>query len=65
MSRGERVADRYELCTPIGHGAMGEVRECTDLRLKRQVAPMTAPASEPSASRSSVRIPNSARRRRF
>jgi serine/threonine protein kinase len=38
MSRGERIADRYELCTPIGHGAMGEVWECTDLRLKRQVA---------------------------
>ncbi|MEU8869341.1 serine/threonine-protein kinase [Streptomyces umbrinus] len=38
MSRGERIADRYELCAPIGHGAMGEVWECTDLRLKRQVA---------------------------
>ncbi|MGQ5578970.1 serine/threonine-protein kinase [Streptomyces sp. ECR3.8] len=38
MSRGERIADRYELCTPIGHGAMSEVWECTDLRLKRKVA---------------------------
>ncbi|MGI5357457.1 serine/threonine-protein kinase [Streptomyces sp. CA-252508] len=38
MSRGERIANRYELCTPIGHGTMGEVWECTDLRLKRKVA---------------------------
>jgi serine/threonine protein kinase len=38
MSRGERIADRYELRAPIGHGAMGEVWECTDLRLRRPVA---------------------------
>ncbi|MBQ0985870.1 serine/threonine protein kinase [Streptomyces sp. F63] len=38
MSHGERIADRYELCTPIGHGAMGEGWDSTDLRLKRQVA---------------------------
>ncbi|MFF2944152.1 serine/threonine-protein kinase [Streptomyces niveus] len=38
MSRGKRIADRYELRTPIGHGAMGEVWESTDLRLQRPVA---------------------------
>ncbi|MFE6091642.1 serine/threonine-protein kinase [Streptomyces massasporeus] len=38
MPRGERIADRYELLAPIGHGAMGEVWECTDLRLQRPVA---------------------------
>ncbi|MEU5926211.1 serine/threonine-protein kinase [Streptomyces antimycoticus] len=38
MSRGKRIADRYELRTPIGHGAMGEVWESTDLRLNRPVA---------------------------
>lgn len=38
MPRGERVADRYELLAPIGHGAMGEVWECADLRLQRPVA---------------------------
>ncbi|MEV7014200.1 serine/threonine-protein kinase [Streptomyces sp. NPDC093991] len=38
MSRGERIADRYELLAPIGHGAMGEVWECTDLRLRRPAA---------------------------
>ncbi|MET9847419.1 hypothetical protein ACFZC6_15350 [Streptomyces ossamyceticus] len=34
MSRGERIADRYELCTPIGHSAMGEVWERTEARRK-------------------------------
>jgi serine/threonine protein kinase len=38
VPRGERIADRYELLAPIGHGAMGEVWECTDLRLRRPVA---------------------------
>lgn len=38
MPQGERIADRYELRAPIGHGAMGEVWESVDLRLKRTVA---------------------------
>ena len=38
MPRGERIADRYELRAPIGHGAMGQVWESVDLRLNRPVA---------------------------
>ncbi|NNJ03498.1 serine/threonine protein kinase [Streptomyces sp. PKU-MA01144] len=38
MPRSERIADRYELRAPIGRGAMGEVWESVDLRLKRTVA---------------------------
>ncbi|MFD4878360.1 serine/threonine-protein kinase [Streptomyces sp. NPDC058420] len=37
MARGQRIADRCEVRTPIGHGAMREVWECTDLHLRRLV----------------------------
>lgn len=36
--RGEVIADRYELRTPLGRGAMAEVWEGYDVRLERRVA---------------------------
>lgn len=38
MARGQRIADRCEMRAPIGHEAMREVWECTDLHLRRPVA---------------------------
>lgn len=38
MARGQRIADRCEVRAPIGHEAMREVWECTDLYLRRLVA---------------------------
>lgn len=39
MARGQRIADRCEMRASISHEATHEVWECTDLHLRRPVAP--------------------------